>query len=107
MGHGQETFANISNGNLLFQERDIFLPSLGEDVNFVRTYNSRGVPSNGGWSFSPNVTLAKHTDQPMPAGSPSVTNYTVTYADGSTLEFVYNTQRGFWISTDATGLANA
>jgi len=76
MGHGQQTYANVSNGNLLFQERDIFLPSFGQDFNFVRTYNSRGVPGDSkGWTFSPNVTMEKHTDHPLPAGSKDVTDY--------------------------------
>ena len=91
MGHGAQAYGNVSNGNLVLQERDVFLPSFGEDFNFVRTYNSRGVPNaDKGWWFSPNVILTKHNDH-LATGSPGdVTNYTVTYGDGSELEFVFN-----------------
>jgi len=41
MGHGVQSFANVSNGNLLLQERDINLPSAGDDFDLIRTYNSR------------------------------------------------------------------
>src|SRR5690349_9659987 len=85
IGHGEQSYANVSNGNLIFQERDIFLPSQGEDFNFVRTYNSRGLPSGKGWSFSMNVVLEKHNDR-MLGATQDVTNYTVTYGDGTQLE---------------------
>ena len=102
IGQGAQAFANVSNGNLLFQERDIFLPSFGEDFSFLRTYNSRGYVNAGkGWSFSPNVSLRQHTDQL--AGGGNATGYSATYGDGTVLEFNYNAGRGLWISTDGAG----
>src|SRR5436190_167042 len=60
MGHGQQTYANVSNGNLIFQERDIYLPSFGQDFDFIRTYNSRGdINAVRSWTFSLNVTFDK------------------------------------------------
>ena len=37
IGHGVRSYANISNGNLILQERDVYLPSFGDDLEFVRT----------------------------------------------------------------------
>src|ERR1041385_498726 len=75
LGHGERAYANVSNGNLVLQERDVFLPSFGDDFNFVRTYNSRGVPNpDKGWWFSMNVILERHNDTLAPNG-PQVQNY--------------------------------
>jgi hypothetical protein len=41
LGHGEQAYANVSNGNLLIQQRDAFLPSRGADFDLIRTYNSR------------------------------------------------------------------
>src|SRR5437588_11724178 len=99
IGHGQAAFANVSNGNLVLQERDIFLPSFGQDFNWVRTYNSRAVTATaGGWSFWPNVFLSKHND--TLASGAVVTDYSVVYGDGTELEFNFNAARNLWVSTD-------
>src|SRR5437763_16414224 len=70
IGHGEQSFANVSNGNLIFQEHDAFLPSFGAPFDFVRTYNSRGISSDAkSWTFSINVTLSKHNDH-LATGGP-------------------------------------
>ncbi len=62
-GHNEQTYVNVSNGNLVIQHTHAYLPSQGEYSLLVRTYNSRGVPSgamqgNGkGWAFSPFIHL--------------------------------------------------
>src|SRR5262245_46051130 len=75
-----QAFANVANGNLIIQERDVFLPSRGDDFNLVRTYNSRGAigGSTDGWSYSTAVSLSFHQDKPANNGS-SITNYVATY----------------------------
>ena len=58
-GHGEETYVNVSNGNLLVRHVDAYLPSQGEDYALMRTYNSRGSwndNSGQGWVLS-NVKL--------------------------------------------------
>src|SRR5262249_44744647 len=101
IGHGEQSFANISNGDLIFQEHDIYLPSRGDDFDFVRTYNSRGTTDSRAWSFSMNVYLASHTDR-MAGATTDTTNYTVTYGDGSQLEFL-SKGNNLWVSTDGAG----
>src|SRR5687768_10720664 len=66
LGLGVESYANVANGNLLIQERDVFLPSRGIDFALVRTYNSRGAiaGSNDGWFWSTGVKLSSHQDKP-------------------------------------------
>ncbi len=54
-GHDEQVLVNVSNGNLVIDHEDAFLPSLGEDFKLVRTYNSRGEGgtfSEGRWFFS-------------------------------------------------------
>src|SRR5262245_43268823 len=102
MGHGVNSFANVSNGNLIFQEHDIYMPSFGQDFDFVRTYNSRGETADSkNWTYMFDVKVEKHDDT-LPNGT-KVTNYAVTYGDGTQLEFVANAARTLWTSTDGAG----
>src|SRR5262245_20043528 len=97
-----QAFANVSNGNLVIQERDVFLPSRGDDFSLVRTYNSRGAVggSADGWSYSTAVTLSSHQDKL--ADGATVTNYLATYGDGSTAHFDFASGNR-WVSTDGAG----
>ena len=62
--HGDAIFINVSNGNLVIQQTDMYLPSQGEDSLLTRTYNARGVPNdtqqgNGTrWSGTPTTQAA-------------------------------------------------
>ncbi|HKQ29746.1 MAG TPA: hypothetical protein VJS66_00530, partial [Burkholderiales bacterium] len=100
LGQGEETFVNVSNGNLLIQQRDAFLPSQGEDYALVRTYNARGVPSDAHehddarWTFSTSVRLTKKNGGEY---------YEVEYGDGSVFEFRYDAARGLYVSVDGAG----
>src|SRR5436190_24087570 len=86
LGQGEQGYVNVSNGNLLIQQRDIYLPSQGEDYALVRTYNARGVANDAHghedarWSFLTLVRLNVRND----GGS---TYYEVSYGDGSIYEF--------------------
>lgn len=104
LGFGVESYANVSNGNLLIQERDVFLPSRGIDFALTRTYNSRGAIQGGsdGWWWSTGMTLTKHQDTPA-AGGATITNYTAVYGDGSNIHFDFDASRGLWVSTDGAG----
>ena len=103
LADGASVSINVANGNLLYQQRDAFLPSLGPDFDLVRSYNSRGVVPGAadGWRYSVAVRLDTHMDQL--AGGGTQRNYTVTYGDGSTLHFDHDAQTGRWVSTDGAG----
>src|SRR5205085_4111741 len=85
------------------------------DFNLIRTYNSRDKTHPGNWTFSFNVSMRRHDDEllttpnppgPNPPGnapSTKVHDYSVFYGDASESDFVYNSARGLWISTDGAG----
>src|SRR4051794_4798679 len=103
IGHGVQDYVNVANGNLVYQERDAFLPSLGADFDLVRTYNSRG-HFNGlanGWALSTGVVLEQHTDQLV--NNNVVKNFGVRYGDGSQFHFDFDNASNTWISTDTPG----
>ncbi len=104
LGSGVESYLDVANGNLLIQERDVFLPSLGIDFALTRTYNSRGAiqGSSDGWWWSSGITLSTHQDKPASNDS-SVTSYLVTYGDGTSLHFDFDASRNLWVSTDGAG----
>ncbi len=104
LGVGVESYVNVSNGNLLIQERDAFLPSQGDDFSLVRTYNSRGAiqGSPDGWWWSSGVRLSAHQDTPA-GGKGTITNYAIRYGDGTELHFDFDTGRALWVSTDGAG----
>ena len=89
MGHGDQSYVNVSNGNLSLVERDVFMPSLGEDFAVVRTYNSRGDnnDANGhldaGWTLTTSTTLEVRHDC-------SGKYFEVEYGDGSVFEYRYS-----------------
>jgi YD repeat-containing protein len=101
-GHNEQTFVNVSNGNLVIQHTDAYLPSQGEDSLLVRTYNSRGVASdvmqgNGKrWSFSPFIHLEERSDN-------DEIYYEIRKGDGSLFLYRLNAATGLWESTDGAG----
>src|SRR4051794_667174 len=104
LGHGEQPYVNVSDGDLVIQQRDAILPSGGADFELVRTYNSRGYV-NGiakSWTLSTGVTLSSHQDKPAD-NSAAVTNYTALYGDGSEAHFSFDVGRGLWVSTDGAG----
>ena len=103
LGAGVESYVNVANGNLLLQERDVFLPSRGIDFALVRSYNSRGAiqGSPDGWWWSSGVQLQRHND--TLTNDNNISNYTVTYGDGSQLHFDFDAARNLWFSTDGNG----
>jgi len=119
-GHGEQIYSNVSNGNLLLQQQDAYIPSLGDDFNLVRTYNSNGLEHGmggmdgaglrggmdsagnlGGWRLSTQITITKQHHSEVHAPGEFV--YEVTYGDGSTFTFIYDSVRDLWVSTDGAG----
>ncbi|TQV65561.1 hypothetical protein FKG94_28595, partial [Exilibacterium tricleocarpae] len=113
----KQLYVNAANGNLLIQQQDIFLPSFGEDFTFSRTYNSRGTITNEesrldapehqvdkpGWYFSTGVFI--EWQRPEEDENPGIEENTfwITYGDGSKFEFLYDSDRDLWVSTDGAG----
>lgn len=101
-GSGNQLFVNVSNGNLLLQERDVFLPSLGEDYGLTRTYNVRGRSSDAHqhedarWTFSTTTRLTLRND----GGDPY---FEVEYGDGAIYQYLYNATTGLYESVDGAG----
>ena len=99
IGHGENIYINTSNGNLIIQHEDAFLPSLGEDFRLLRTYNSRGEGtefSTSKWSFSTSLKLSvvylfPHRVLELHRG------------DESLFQFNFDEARGLWVSTDGDG----
>lgn len=105
-GHGEQTFVNVANGNLLIQQRDTWLPSAGEDFALVRTYNSRGQHDDihednaAGWTWSTGIRLTRISDPTNPTGPKLIE---VEYGDGSIFIYKYDATRGLYVSTDGAG----
>ena len=85
-GSGEQIHVNVSNGNLLLTQQDTFLPSRGDDFQLIRTYNSRGVPSDasqhddGRWSTTSTVRLYERN-------SGGEKHFEVLYGDGTFFEY--------------------
>jgi hypothetical protein len=101
VGADESLYVNVSNGNFIVQHRDGYLPSLGEDFSLVRTYNSRGNSGtvgnlDGRWELSTGITL----DDRRPGIGP---DFRITYGDGSTFDYEWDSSRNLYVSTDGSG----
>ncbi len=102
IGGGEQLHINVSNGNLVLSQQDAFMPSRGMDFQLIRTYNSRGVPSDAGqrdddrWSLTTAVSLNLTNEG-------GEQHFFVTYGDGSVLEYRLDSATGLYVSTDGQG----
>jgi YD repeat-containing protein len=102
VGHGEEILVNVSNGNLLLTQQDAFLPSLGDDYQLVRTYNSRGRPSDASqhddarWTSTTSIHLKQ-------VNSGGEKRFEVEYGDGSFFEYRLDAKTGLYVSNDGAG----
>ncbi|WP_346837593.1 DUF6531 domain-containing protein [Microbulbifer sp. SAOS-129_SWC] len=100
VGADENLFVNVSNGNLVIQHQDAYLPSLGDDFQLVRTYNVRGAASDAHghedarWSFSTGIRLN------VVAGGQSID---VHYGDGSLFDYYWDDNRQLYVSVDGAG----
>ena len=81
-GHGEEIFANVSNGNLILRHQDAWLPSEGEDYLLTRTYNSRGSWNNNvgkGWTLTSFLELSQITSNKITLINPDSSQFTFLY----------------------------
>lgn len=81
---------NASNGNLVVQQRDTFMPSMGDDFEITRTYNSLAKEQDEHlWRMSYEIELKFK--------GPLIE---VEKADGSVFEYHLNEDTDIWTSTD-------
>lgn len=101
-GHGEELYVNVANGNLVIQQADAFLPSLGDDYQLIRTYNARGRASDAHqhedarWTMSTSIRLDVRNDN-------NGQYFEVEYGDGTVYEYRYDAAKGVYVSTDGAG----
>jgi YD repeat-containing protein len=96
-GHGEETYVNVANGNLVIQHKDAWLPSQGEDTLLARTYNSRGTWGNkDGKGWSVNAAVIKLSQ---------ISGYQITFINADTSRSVFNWEAATntYISVDGSG----
>lgn len=98
--NGERIAVNVANGNLLIQQSDERVSSLGTDLNLVRTYNSHGLydgDNSDNWMFSPVRALINGPAFPNTIGS------TVTKVFGDGKEVIYTYANGRYQSPDGDG----
>ncbi|WP_237062868.1 DUF6531 domain-containing protein [Microbulbifer zhoushanensis] len=100
VGGDEKLYVNVSNGNLLIQHQDAYLPSMGDDFNLVRTYNARGAASDAHghedarWYFSTGIRLdVRQGGQYLE----------VRYGDGSLYDYFWDEARQLYVSVDGAG----
>jgi YD repeat-containing protein len=95
-GHGEQVYINVTNGNLVVDHLDQFLPSETNNFLTLRTYNSRGqfgAPEGEGWDSTEFSRLSVITPGQI----------VVTNGDGSQFSFVFDPSSGVYRSTDGAG----
>ncbi|MFY0675645.1 MAG: RHS repeat protein, partial [Neptuniibacter sp.] len=100
---GELPFVNVSNGNLVIQQQDVFMPSQGDDYFLTRTYNARGRASDAHqhedarWTFS---TTTRLTEKNAGGGEKY---YEIEFGDGSVFDYQYDSATGLYMTTDGAG----
>src|SRR6266702_4597582 len=81
-GHQENLYVNIANGDLVIQHQDAFMPSLGEDYNNVRTYNSRAqfnTSAGKGWTLSAFLELSQINHNQITLVNPDSSQFLFTF----------------------------
>ena len=95
-GHGEQVYINVSNGNLVLDHLDQFLPSETNNFLTLRTYNSQGQfgASDGeGWNLTEFSQLSVITPGQI----------VVLNGDGSQFTFNYDPESRVYRSVDGAG----
>ena len=99
IGKSQENgYLNVSNGNIVMQQRDDFIASRGIDLSLTRTYNAQGALGQH-WKFGLNREVSAVTGVVNGAGSTVVR----IAGDGSEALYRYDEARGVYVSADGAG----
>ena len=103
LGNAKEAaYVNVSNGNLVLQDKDDFVVSLGKDIALTRTYNSQGTVNDGNgmqWKLGMLKQVKNLNGTVNTAGS----LITRVDGDGSLALYTYDTARNAYINTDGAG----
>ena len=91
-------YLNVSNGNVVMQQRDDFIASKGADFALIRTYNAQGALGQH-WKFGLSREVGAVTGTLNEAGSTVVR----TAGDGSEALYRYDSARAAYVSTDGDG----
>ncbi|MBV8618357.1 MAG: Ig-like domain repeat protein, partial [Curvibacter sp.] len=100
----QAAYVNIATGNLVLQNADDFVASVGAGTQILRTYNSQGQMNGGAsdWTTGPYL-------QPLTlSGTLNTVGSTLTRidTDGSSCVYGYDVTRGAYVSTTGAGAVN-
>jgi YD repeat-containing protein len=97
-----QVYVNSSTGNLIIQDQDEVLSSVGSGLSLVRTYNSQGGfddPSGNNWRLSVEQRVFGLTGALNTAGS----TITKEFGDGSQITYTYNASLGLYTAALGTG----
>ena len=94
----EQGYLNVSNGNVVMQQRDDFIASKGSDFSLIRTYNAQGALGQH-WKFGLSREVGAVTGTLNEAGSTVVR----TAGDGSEALYHFDAARGVYLSTDGGG----
>src|SRR5450830_35110 len=96
----EQAFVNIADGNLVLQNRDDHLASVGNDITSLRTYNSEGSYTTGdNWNFGVNRQVLAINGALNGAGS----TITKTNSDGASSVYTYNSTSMLYVNSDNGG----
>ncbi|WP_428243672.1 DUF6531 domain-containing protein, partial [Gynuella sp.] len=99
-GADEHITVNVSNGNVVIEHQDVYLPSMGEDFRLVRTYNSRDIHSDAfefdgaQWTLSSSVSIRVVVPGHL---------IEVEYGDGSVYSFEYDRNQRLYVATEGSG----
>ena len=103
LGNAKEAaYVNVSNGNLVLQDKDDFVVSLGKDIALTRTYNSQGTINDGNgaqWKLGMLKQVKNLTGTVNTVGSTVIR----VDGDGSLAVYTYDATRNAYINTDGAG----
>lgn len=94
----EQGYLNVSNGNIVMQQRDDFIAARGTDFDLVRTYNAQGAMGQH-WKFGLNREVGAVTGTLNQVGSTVVR----TAGDGSEALYRFDAARGLYLTTDGAG----
>lgn len=86
LGHDEQMFVNVSNGALVLQHQDAFMPSFGEDFSLIRTYNSRGqwnTEVGKGWTLTVFLELSQITNNKITLINPDSSQFLFQWDDAA------------------------
>ncbi|HJX10076.1 MAG TPA: DUF6531 domain-containing protein, partial [Candidatus Binatia bacterium] len=100
--NGEAITVNSATGNLVIQQVDERLASVGLDTALIRTYNSRGEvdgDNNDGWRIGVYRRVHSLTGTVNTTGS----TVTKTFGDGADIVYTYDAARGLYVSPEGEG----